>query len=400
MLKPVLNVYLLLLKARRLITGLAIAGSHKYFYWLKAYSLPMALIIIIIIASTSTIMAKNIDQETYGTKSIIAKLVGSDEEQQAYMITEQGLAYNNSGVSHYIEDQGALQNPIATTPFGSDEIESFYSLTQGESALIAPSIKNPDLLATNRDSIIAYTVESGDTISTIASKFNISANTILWENNLTLKSMIKPGQKLNILPTSGVKYAVQKGETVAAIAKKFQSDSEQIVTFNKLASASDIRTGETLIIPNGVKPAPAQAIVRPSQSIIKKIVSPQERPQDIGTALFWPVLSKRITQYYSWKHTGLDVGDKIGNPIYAAESGKVIRAGWTRGYGYNVVIDHGNGMQTLYGHASKLLVQLGQSVSRGEEIAEIGSTGWSTGPHLHVEVKINGSRVNPLNYLR
>ena len=104
-------------------------------------------------------------------------------------------------------------------------------------------------------------------------------------------------------------------------------------------------------------------------------------------------------QYYHWRHHAIDIGGRTGSPIYAALDGKIIKAGWTTGYGYNIIIDHGGGKKTLYAHLSKMYVQRGEQVTQGAAIGALGSTGWSTGPHLHFEIVINGVKVNPLSYL-
>ena len=238
----------------------------------------------------------------------------------------------------------------------------------------------------------------------------MTVNTILWANNLTWNSTIKPGAKLVILPSSGVDYEIKKGDNLNSVAKKYQADLDKILAYNELSSVSDIRAGDLIFIPEGIKPTQVVSSYK-APTVANK---PKNNPADVfsnevvppasdlsaNTKLLWPVLSHRITQYFSWRHTGLDVGDKVGNPIYASEDGKIERSGWSTGYGYNVIINHGNGLETLYGHASKLLVKTGDTVSRGQVIALIGSTGWSTGPHLHMEVRVNGVRKNPISYIK
>jgi len=398
LLRTILKIYFLLLKSKKIFNRLKISGLSKYLFWAKKYVYKITIVLIIIIGLSNNLQAKSIDRENYGSQTLIASFLGDSQEQQAYLVKEEGLNIIDPSVTHYLEDQGALQNDILATPFGNDDIEGFLSITQGDSALIAPSLSDPDILTAKRDKIIEHTVQSGDSISTIAQQYGVSTNTILWENNLTWLSTIKPDQKLTVLPTSGLSHTVKSGDTVSAIAKKYQAEADDIIVFNKLADASDITNGEKLIIPNGVKPAEVQKVYKPSGSIFKNITTPA--PAETGSKLLWPLTSHRMTQYFGWRHAGIDIGDHVGNPIYAADNGKVERAGWNTGYGYNLVIDHGNGIKTLYGHASKLLVTAGQTVSRGQLIAEIGSTGWSTGPHLHFEVIVSGSKVNPLNYTR
>ena len=119
-----------------------------------------------------------------------------------------------------------------------------------------------------------------------------------------------------------------------------------------------------------------------------------------GNKMNWPTVGHRITQYYTWKHYAVDIANKTGTPIYAADSGEIEVAGWGTGYGNQILIDHGGGKKTRYGHMSKFYVKKGDKVTKGQAIGEMGSTGWSTGPHLHFEVIINGVKQNPLNYIK
>lgn len=405
LLRPILFGYFWLLKFQKALFGLRVTSGSKYIVWLKRFSFHIAISCIIILAGAINISARGLDQEQFGSKTILANLVRDPETEITELITESGTPIAFNPVSSYLEDQGAVQNTNADAPFGTDDVDSYLSTTQGDTALVAPNINNPDALPIVRTVATKYTVQPGDTISTIAQKFSVSSNTILWANNLTWNSTIKPGQTLQILPTSGLAHTVKSGDSLASIAKKYQVDTNAIISFNKLANEKDIRVGETLIIPGGVQPAAVPVTpptyARPTPSKIIKNIAGVRATDDRGGAYLWPVNSRIVTQYYSWKHTGVDIGDHLGNPIFAAESGKVITAGWNNGgYGNYVIIDHGNGIQTLYGHASALLVKTGDVVSRGEQIAKIGSTGHSTGPHLHFEVRVNGSRLNPLNYVK
>jgi len=121
-----------------------------------------------------------------------------------------------------------------------------------------------------------------------------------------------------------------------------------------------------------------------------------------GSGYLWPAGVRYISQYFGWRHTGLDIAGKIGTGLYASRAGTVTRSqcGWNGGYGCYIIIDHGNGITTLYGHASRLYVSVGEYVSQGQTFAAMGSTGRSTGSHLHFEVRVNGARQNPLRYIR
>ncbi len=283
--------------------------------------------------------------------------------------------------------------------FGTDDdLDSAPGTTAGGSAVVKPfELVAGEAAATAggpRLGVVTYTVQEGDTISGVAVRFGITGNTILWENNLTPYAIIRPGQQLTILPISGLRHQVARGETLGKIAAKYKVDADAIVAANKLASADDLNPGELLIIPGGQKPrpTPTYALRRPPPS-----------PVSASTGrMLWPATCRRITQYFGWRHTGIDIACASGTPVYAAEAGRVIKAqgGWNGGYGIMVVLQHAGGAQTLYGHNSRLYVRVGEEVAKGQTIAAIGNTGRSSGPHVHFEVRVGGYRKNPLSYLR
>lgn len=248
-----------------------------------------------------------------------------------------------------------------------------------------------------RDSIIDYTVAGGDTVSSIAQKFGISADTIRWQNNLT-GDKIKVGGTLQILQVTGVAHKVQKGDTVYSIAKKYDSDAQAVVDFPFNSFSNDetfeLAIGQTVIVPDGVMPKGATATPRPRQ------ITPDAGTVVASGQFAWPTQGT-ITQRFSWYHPGIDIANRSVPPVVAADSGKVELAGWdSSGYGNMVLINHGNGYKTRYAHLSQMMVISGQNVARGAAIGRMGSTGHSTGPHTHFEIYLNGVRVNPLNYLR
>lgn len=252
-----------------------------------------------------------------------------------------------------------------------------------------------------RDQVLEYTVKSGDTVSQIADKFDVSTDTIRWENDLASLNSIKPGQVLRILPVSGIKHKVTRGETIYSIAKKYNTNPQAMVDF-PFNTFSDNETfalavGQELIVPDGVKPN----VIRWSPTTNLAQVTPNAGAVSATGAFVWPI-GGRITQRYTWYHRGMDIATAYGTPVLAADSGKVVVAGWpdNGGYGNRVEINHGNGYVTLYAHLSKVNVVVGQTVNRGDVIGLEGSTGRSTGPHLHFEVKLNGVHMNPANYLK
>lgn len=263
----------------------------------------------------------------------------------------------------------------------------------------------------SNSSISLYTVKDGDSISGIASHFGISVNTILWANGLTIRSKIKPGTSLVILPVSGVKHTVAKGETLSSIAASYHASADEIATFNGLDADATVVVGDDLIIPGGEQSAPTKSsiaaapvkkptITKNDTGSVKSSVSVRA---DLGTASSGgyftnPVPGAILTQGIHGKNA-VDLGAPSGTPIHAAAAGTVIVSkddgGWNGGYGSYVVISHANGTQTLYAHMSKDTAAVGESVSQGEIIGYVGETGEATGNHLHFEVR--GGR-NPLGY--
>ena len=248
-----------------------------------------------------------------------------------------------------------------------------------------------------RDKVIEYQVKSGDTVSSIAQEYGVSEETVLWANDLSATSQIKENQKIDILPVSGVAAKVESGDTIYSVAKKYRANAQAIIDFpfNDIGDDFQLLSGQTLIIPDGAppekaKPAPTQYLAKENIPVV-----------DLGTARFvWPA-SGGISQYFSWYHPAVDISNLGGGPIHASDSGTVTLAGWpdASGYGNRVIIDHGNGYTTLYAHLSAVYVKPGQKVSKGEVVGAMGSTGRSSGTHLHIEIRKDGTALNPLSLL-
>jgi murein DD-endopeptidase MepM/ murein hydrolase activator NlpD len=293
---------------------------------------------------------------------------------------------------------GAMMAPIIAQEFPGKNINP-WNIKVAPTVLSA-STDNPaidtQISSKVRDSIIDYQVQDGDTVASIANKFGVSADTIRWENDLS-GDKIKIGQTLKILPVTGVVHTVSNGDTVYSIAKKYDADPQAIVDFPFNTFTDDetfeLAIGQTVIVPDGVMPAVA-ATPRIRQ------MTPNAGTVTASGQFVWPTHGV-LTQYFSWYHPGLDIADSSGTPDVAADSGTVVYAGWdSTGYGNMVLIDHGNGFKTRYGHLSQILVISGQTVQRGQLIGKMGSTGHSTGPHTHFEIILNGVHVNPLSYLK
>ncbi len=269
-----------------------------------------------------------------------------------------------------------------------------------------------------RDVVITYTVQLGDNLFSIGESFGLKPETILWGNFETLQDnpeILQVDQVLNILPVDGTYYRWNEGDSLESVAEFFRVEPEDILNYpgndldltTRITSTAAIQPGKWLIIPGGrriLKDWGPPAISR-SNPAVARYYGPGSCGEvyegAIGTGFFvWPTTERLISGYnFTAIHPGIDIGGQVGNAVYAADSGVVVYAGWSNyGYGNLLVIDHGNGWQTAYAHLSGISVSCGQSVTRGIMVASLGSTGNSTGPHLHFEMSYYGAKVNPFEY--
>lgn len=280
-----------------------------------------------------------------------------------------------------------------------------------------------DVPSRPRDAVQVYTVKEGDTLFGIATSYGLKPETILWANQLTLGDnphSLRPGQQLNILPVDGAYHRWSAGDGLNGVARFFGVTPEAIINYppNRLDPARvgdwtnpNIEPGTWLIVPGGRRQfvswsAPAIPLDDPG---VAKVLGPgaceNVTAGVAGTGLFvWPADVHLVTGFDyepEANHPAIDIEGSEGSPVYAADSGVVVYAGWNNwGYGNVVVINHGNGWQTLYAHLSAYYVACGQSIFQGNTLGAIGSTGNSTGPHLHFEMMVNGVRVNPHDYVK
>lgn len=294
------------------------------------------------------------------------------------------------------QNMALLHSAINTNPNPSKGVSDVTVVAN--SALLSengPSGTTADIQEErNNTQISVYVVRNGDSLGKIAQLFNVSVNTILWANDLPTGSNIQPGQTLIILPVSGIKYTVKKGDTVESIAKKYKADIDEISSYNGFAKDISLEVGSELIIPDGEIASISQ---KSSSKINGKIVEPKLH----GTGFPYypgyymrPIAGGRKTQGLHG-YNGVDLADSIGTPVFAAADGVIIvskSGGWNGSYGIYIVISHPNVTQTLYAHLSKNLVSVGDIVEKGQTIGLVGSTGNSTGPHVHFEIR---GAVNP-----
>jgi murein DD-endopeptidase MepM/ murein hydrolase activator NlpD len=288
--------------------------------------------------------------------------------------------------------------------------EDYYlgAIVAGGSSLSRPGIISGGVSTAKRLNEVEYAIQPGDSLSSISYDFGISVSTIMWNNGLTLRSVLKLGDVLKIPPVDGVMHLVKKGDTPGKIAKLYGAKAEEIIAFNNLKSdGSDIKIGEKIVVPNGIKAQSTVATVvrKITQTISRRPAPPGSSASPSLSGFIWPAASHIITQYYGFRHHALDIGGPWQTPIYATKSGVVLtsQCGWNSGYGCYIIIDHGDGVKSLYGHNSQLLVSPGDLVDGGQTIALMGNTGkvrGVTGIHSHFEIIINGGRANPLKYTR
>lgn len=375
-------------------------AKNKIIYPLLNKSTIHFVIILIGIAVVgNNFFINEIRAEEFGQKTVLGSMILdiNDIEIVETAINDSIKYVNLNQILGSVSIEDASRNELISQTSGSDNIVT----TTSSAALVRPALASgSDGSRTSaRNEILYYTVLGGDTVSTIAEKFNISTNTILWENKLGPRDYIKPGDKLTILPESGLSHQVKSGDTIDKIASKYSTTADKILEYNQLADISAIEVDQILLIPGGIEPAPLTPKVTAPSSVFSFFNIPPPAANTSGTKLLWPTPSRRINQYFKWRHTGIDIDGEYSSPIYAAESGRVEASGWGSGYGLRLIIDHGNGIKTLYGHESKLFVKTGDYVERGQTIGMQGCTGWCTGVHVHFEVIVNGRKVNPLMYL-
>ncbi len=380
-------------KIGRFIRILKLNNYHSHF------AVELLLLIIVVIAASGNLMLKaNLNRAAVADKSLLFAYLQehSDLNEKLYNAFET--------VNLRLADNSPLEKQVLAASVKAEEAAaeppSLLPTLSGQALLKPNSASNGAML---KKDIEVYQVKGGDTIGQIAAEYNVSQRTIMDENGLTDGSVIKPGQTLRILPTTGVKHIIKDGETLEGISKKYGADLETVLEYNEIEIIDHIFPGEEIIIPNAVNPTPPTPQRKQYLADLQKEdYAKADVPADYagGSADFiWPIPSaKRLSQSFWSKHRAIDVPCRDCQVVAAAQ-GIVEIAGWQSGYGNTILINHGNGMRTRYGHGSKLLVNAGETVQQGQAIMISGSTGRSTGPHLHFEIKKTSTYLDPMKYL-
>lgn len=239
-----------------------------------------------------------------------------------------------------------------------------------------------------------YTVQSGDNLWTIASQFGSTVDQIVASNNLQRSDLIGPGKELLIPVQPGFAYTVKSGDSIEAIAIRFGTRADAIATGNSLDSSAVLQPGQLLFLPGAKAPAASSARIASTSRSLSGSRSSGD--------WIWPVhgvITSPFGERWGRMHEGIDIAVRKGTPVHAARGGRVTLASWYGGYGNAIIINHGDGLSTLYGHLSEIDVKVGEQVDQGEVIGLSGSTGESTGPHVHFEIRVNNVQHNPLSYL-
>lgn len=287
------------------------------------------------------------------------------------------------------ETNDIIENYLPKIP----QITSIANIDDKVSEIFYDYISSDNTL--NSDGVIGvkyeeYTIGEGENLTTISRKIGVNLDTLVSVNKITNANKLKPGQKIIIPNRNGLLYTIKQNENIEDVASKYDIQLNRILAFNKIDEISDIEIGDDIFLP-GAK------------------YTLDERIEKFGQMFSLPVTVTRISSLFGYrvhpitkvrtKHTGVDIPGSLNTPVYAARKGKVIFAGYSGGYGNLVIVRHDKGYTTYYGHLNKITTKIGANVGVGVMIGRMGSTGNSTGSHLHFEVRRNGEALNPIDFI-
>lgn len=304
------------------------------------------------------------------------------------------------------------QSPLLLSASGSDDTAlPIYDQGASDEGITRRTALHTNIPTRSRTKVIEYTVTTGDSVFGIAKSFNLHPETILWANYDQLNDspdMLNPGMTLNVPPVDGVYYQWQGGDSFDSVAAKFDADVQDILSWegnNFDLTNPQVEPENWVMIPDGHRefrqwlvPTIARSNSGVSKSVLGAGACEGDYSGAYGSGAFaWPTASHTLSGNDFWSgHLGIDIAGSLGDGVFASDGGVIVFAGWANGgYGYMVMIDHGTGYQTLYAHLSVVNVTCGQSVYTGSYIGAVGSTGNSTGAHLHFEVRYLGGFISP-----
>ncbi|MBS4030345.1 MAG: peptidoglycan DD-metalloendopeptidase family protein [Clostridiales bacterium] len=264
-----------------------------------------------------------------------------------------------------------------------------------------------------RNAVVEHRVARGETLGRIAVRYNTAVHRIMADNGLVNPHFIREGQILyvvkeepavkeapsQIADVSGAVHKLTRGETIWDLAIRYRVSMNDILVANSISDPHRLQLGQQIVIPGATV---AASTVTTTIAEPKRDVVVASRTASRTTGFIWPTQGNISSGYgprWGRFHYGIDIATKTGTPIVAVAAGTVVESGWRTGYGYMIHLNHHDGWESLYAHASKLYVKSGQAVQKGEKIAAVGQTGNSTGPHLHLELIFEGKHQNPLKHL-
>ncbi|MDR1979657.1 MAG: LysM peptidoglycan-binding domain-containing M23 family metallopeptidase [Synergistaceae bacterium] len=324
----------------------------------------------------------------------------SDIALQYGGVTAQDLLRANS-----LKDANRLaEQQIILVPNTPEFIEDTLEEVQTRKARVAALREQVQPLK-----VLSYVVATGDSLWSIANSQNLEVDTLVGSNVFKNSAVLHPGAVLRIPNQDGIFYKFKNGDKIENVAKRYQVAVDKIRKVNPTVDLVSLKAGNEIFLPGARPEAVAEAQVAEKKSGSSSAKNSSGSVQKASRSFRWPVMGK-INSPFGWRrhpitrrrdfHTGLDIKAGRGTVIRSSREGQVVYSGWMGGYGKVVVVEHSGGQSTLYAHCSSLLVKQGSKVSVGQNIARVGSTGRTTGPHLHFEVRNGNSPVNPLQYLK
>lgn len=299
---------------------------------------------------------------------------------------------------------------------------SSASATPSDPATLRPALAGRPKAGTRQPVPGTHTIAAGETLWDVSRSAGITVAVLAEANHISENATLHPGQVL-VVPGSAAAgsaaaasrlYTVVEGDTLWDIARDSDVSVAALMAANDLSEDAILHPGRVLRVPPPGTPAPARRMAVRMTALMRQATGDMPAPAGTQIGAEWPQMlwpsSGAVSSRFGWRihpifgtrefHTGVDIAARWGSPVMAARSGIVRFAGWMLGYGRLIVVDHGSGLQTTYAHLSSALVGPGQHVDQGQVIGRIGSTGWSTGPHLFFEIRRNGAPEDPTRYLR